>query len=38
MDILAAEPGPIEKATMRKVILRLVPFLMICYFIAMWTG
>ena len=35
MDMLAAEPGPLEKATMRKVILRLVPFLMACYFCAL---
>src|SRR3954451_7543253 len=35
MDMLAAEPAPLEKATMRKVILRLVPFLMICYFFAL---
>ena len=33
--MLAAEPAPLEKATMRKVILRLVPFLMICYFCAL---
>ena len=46
MDMLAAEPAPLEKATMRKVILRLVPFLMICYFFALldrcphrsWSG
>ena len=35
MDMLAAEPAPLEEATMRKVILRLVPFLMICYFCAL---
>lgn len=28
------EPSPIEKATLRKVTLRIVPFLMLCYFIA----
>ena len=31
----ARRAGPLEKATMRKVILRLVPFLMICYFFAL---
>src|SRR3954463_7881050 len=35
MDMVAAEPAPLEKATMRKVILRLVPFLMFCYFFAL---
>jgi len=29
------QPGSIEAATMRRVILRLVPFLMICYFFAL---
>lgn len=35
MDMLAAESAPLERATMRKVLLRLVPFLMVCYFCAL---
>ena len=35
MDMLAAEPAALEKATMRRVLLRLVPFLMLCYFCAL---
>ena len=31
----AAAPTALEKATMRKVLLRLVPFLMVCYFFAL---
>src|ERR1051325_9328966 len=35
MDAVAPDLAQIEKATMRKVLLRLVPFLMICYFFAL---
>ena len=28
------DPGPIEKRTMTKVALRIVPFLMVCYFVS----
>jgi ACS family tartrate transporter-like MFS transporter len=30
----AAQPSAIERATMRRVMLRIVPFLMVCYFIS----
>ena len=35
MDTVRPDLAGIEKATMRRVILRLVPFLMICYFCAL---
>ena len=35
MTVEAMTDGSIEKTTMRRVILRLVPFLMICYFFAL---
>ena len=35
MNTLPTSRSEIEKATMRKVLLRLVPFLMVCYFFAL---
>ncbi|WP_083514250.1 MFS transporter [Bradyrhizobium manausense] len=35
MTAARTDIDPIEKATMRRVILRLVPFLMVCYFFAL---
>ena len=35
MALDAQPPSDIERATMRRVILRLVPFLMVCYFFAL---
>jgi MFS transporter, ACS family, tartrate transporter len=35
VDTLPTSRSNIEKATMRKVLLRLVPFLMVCYFFAL---
>jgi MFS transporter, ACS family, tartrate transporter len=35
VDTLPTSRSKIEKATMRKVLLRLVPFLMVCYFFAL---
>jgi MFS transporter, ACS family, tartrate transporter len=35
MAVEMAADGSVEKTTMRKVILRLVPFLMVCYFFAL---
>ena len=35
MDAVAPDLGPLETTTMRKVLLRIVPFLMICYFFAL---
>lgn len=35
MTAARTEIDQIEKVTMRRVILRLVPFLMICYFFAL---
>src|SRR5215218_4804729 len=35
MNVSEEAPHALEKATMRRVILRLVPFLMVCYFFAL---
>ena len=35
MDTIAPDLAQLEKATMRRVLLRLVPFLMVCYFCAL---
>jgi len=35
MDVSTNEGDTIERATMRKVTWRLVPFLMVCYFFAL---
>ena len=35
MDTVAPDLAELERMTMRRVILRLVPFLMICYFFAL---
>src|SRR5690349_7839131 len=35
MDTIAPDLAQLEKATMRRVLLRLVPFLMVCYFFAL---
>jgi ACS family tartrate transporter-like MFS transporter len=34
MSLGPQREGPVEAATMRRVTLRIVPFLMFCYFIA----
>ena len=34
MTSIAAQPSQMEKETMRKVTFRIIPFLMVCYFIA----
>ncbi|MFL5238381.1 MAG: MFS transporter, partial [Rhizomicrobium sp.] len=34
MSSTAAQPSHMEKETMRKVTFRIIPFLMVCYFIA----
>jgi MFS transporter, ACS family, tartrate transporter len=34
MSLSPQQEGPVEAATMRRVTLRIVPFLMFCYFIA----
>src|SRR5689334_8015345 len=35
MDTIAPDLAQLEKATMSRVLLRLVPFLMVCYFFAL---